>query len=241
MMAPKRSCVNFPSLATYLQRTKKGSLTSRKRPVTRSSLNLPPLVIYQELKGCDKQDEINQVFLKLSALHVNLKDPLKEILLQCSCEDQEKCYKLSYFEKFTMDELPREVYCTPKPEHMPLPKRSFSNKVAKEHKAFGVYRQDAPLATVVARWTPKSMSTQYDQQLVIEELGKFGDIESITPFGRQTVIVKFKEIRSACKAVSAFPANGPDKGMRCFWHHKFMSKYKRPKFQKDKTSATLAT
>ncbi|XP_062986085.1 testis expressed protein 56-like [Elgaria multicarinata webbii] len=239
-MPLKKSCVDFPPLATYLRRTKKGSLTSMKSPVTRSRLNLPPLFIYQELKCCDEQDEINQVFLKLSALYRNLQDPLKEMLFRCSCEDQEKCYKFSYFDKFPMNELPQEVYCTPQPDHMPLRKRFFSNKFANEHQAFGVYRKDAPLATVVARWTPNSMSTQYDQQSVIEELAKFGDIESVTPFGRQTVIVIFKEITSACKAVNAFPPNCPERGMQCFWHHKFMSKYKRQKFQTNETSATLA-
>lgn len=69
------------------------------------------------------------------------------------------------------------------------------------------------------------MSFQYDQQSTIQELANFGDIESLIPCGRQTVIVTFKEIRSACKAVSAFPPNGPNRQLQCFWHHKFMSQY----------------
>ncbi|XP_061466830.1 testis expressed protein 56-like [Rhineura floridana] len=223
------------------QMIKKRSLTSGNRCMTRSRLNLPPLVIYQELNSCDKEDDMYQVFQKLSALHDNLQDPLKELLLRCACEDQEKRYKISYFNIFMANkDLPQEASCSPQPDHMPLIKRFFSNKIAKEHKAFGVYRQDAPLATVIARWTPNSMSGHYDKQSVIQELAKFGDIESVTPFGRQTVIVIFKEICSACKAVSAFPPDCPERGMRCFWHHKFMSKYKRSKFQKTKSFVTLA-
>ncbi|KAH0617951.1 hypothetical protein JD844_016751 [Phrynosoma platyrhinos] len=228
---------NFPQLTTGQQLRKKGSFVSR----TRSSLNLPPLVMYQKLATYDKKDDINRVFLKLSALYSNLKDPLKEVLLQCECEDQEKSFKVSYFDMFARNELPQDVYSSPSPDHMPPGKRFFSNKAAKEHTALGVYRQDAPMATIVARWTPKSMSTQYDQKSVLQELAKFGEIESVAPFGRQTVIVVFKEVTSACKAMSAFPPNGPDRSMQCFWHHKFMSKYVTPKFRKTKNSATLVT
>ena len=83
------------------------------------------------------------------------------------------------------------------------------------------------------------MLTQYDKKSVVQELTKFGEIESVTPFGRQTVVVIFKEIRSACKAISAFPPDGPERSMQCFWYHKFMSKYQTSKFRKTRNSATL--
>lgn len=89
------------------------------------------------------------------------------------------------------------------------------------------------------RWTPNTMLTQYDEKSVIQELKKFGDIESVTPFGRQTVVVIFKEIRSACKVIRAFPPSGPERSMRCFWYHRFMSKYETARFRKTRNSATL--
>ncbi|XP_060538098.1 testis expressed protein 56-like isoform X2 [Pantherophis guttatus] len=201
MFFGKRSCLHFPRPATNQQTVKKGSLLSRIRPVTKSSLNLPSLVKSQKLKRCDKMDEINEVFLKLSMLYNNLPDPLRDILLQCACEDQQKCYKVSYFDNFSMNLIPKEAYCSPPPSHMPLSKRRVSNQIANQPRPLGVYRQDMPLATIIARWIPKTMSFQYDQQSTIQELANFGDIESLIPCGRQTVIVTFKEIRSACKAM----------------------------------------
>ncbi|XP_070603283.1 testis expressed protein 56-like [Erythrolamprus reginae] len=233
MFFGKRSCLHVPRPATSQQTAKKGSLVSRFRPVTKSSLNLPSLVKSQKLKRCDKLDEINEVFLKLSMLNNNLPDPLKDILVQCAYEDQKKGYKVSYFDNFSMNLIPKEAYCPPPPSHMPLRKRRVSNRIANQPKPLGTYRQDVPLATIIARWIPNSMSFQYDQQSTIQELVNFGDIESLTPCGRQSLIVTFKEIRSACKAVSAFPPNGPHRQLQCFWHHKCMSKYK---ILKDKES-----
>ncbi|XP_062833773.1 testis expressed protein 56-like [Anolis carolinensis] len=237
MMNRMRFFQNFPPLATHRSLGKKVNFVAQ----TRSGLNLPPLVIYQKLNTYDSQEDIDCAFLKLSDLYGNLKDPLKELLLQCAYEDDEKSFKVSYFDTYPVKKLPQDIYSSPPPHHMPLVKRFFSNKAAIEHKVQEVYRQDTPMATIVARWTPKSMSTQYDQKSVLRELAKFGEIESVTPFGRQTVVVTFREIRSACKAMRAFPPNGPERNMRCFWHHKFMSKYKAPKFRKTKNSATLLT
>lgn len=77
------------------------------------------------------------------------------------------------------------------------------------------------------RWTPYSVSIQRNQQSVVQELKKFGDIESVMPFGRQTVVIVFKEIRSACKAIRAFPPHGSSQNLQCAWHYKFMSRYKK--------------
>ncbi|XP_034284975.1 testis expressed protein 56-like isoform X1 [Pantherophis guttatus] len=217
MFFGKRSCLHFPRPATNQQTVKKGSLLSRIRPVTKSSLNLPSLVKSQKLKRCDKMDEINEVFLKLSMLYNNLPDPLRDILLQCACEDQQKCYKVSYFDNFSMNLIPKEAYCSPPPSHMPLSKRRVSNQIANQPRPLGVYRQDMPLATIIARWIPKTMSFQYDQQSTIQELANFGDIESLIPCGRQTVIVTFKEIRSACKAmVNSCPSTSQVKSRKKF-------------------------
>ncbi|KAJ6651295.1 hypothetical protein lerEdw1_021107 [Lerista edwardsae] len=233
----KRALLNLPPLPMSPQRRKERNLISMKAATTRSSLNLPALAYQTKLNSCDKAGDINEAFVKLSELHSKLPDFLKEILLRCACEDHRKEYVMSCFDTGTPAvELPQRVYSSPQPHHVPLMKRISSNKIANEHKSFGVYRRDAPLGTIVARWTPNSMSTQYDLQSVSQELAKFGEIDSMTAFGRQTVIVVFSDIRAACKAVSAFPPHGPDRGMRCFWHYLYASQYKIPTFRKKKNS-----
>ncbi|XP_077209218.1 testis expressed protein 56-like [Paroedura picta] len=212
-------------LSSWCQRTRKmGPVIT---PATRSSLNLPPLVTYQKLKRSDNDADINRVFLKISALHCKLHDPLKERLLWCACGDEGRHDETSFAMFAANRELPQEVYNSPKPDHVPLKHRTYSNKMADTYKGSGTYRRDAPMATVIARWTPNSISGQHDQQSTVQELAKFGDIESVTSFGRQTIVVVFKEIRSACKAIRAFPPRGPNQNLQCVWHHKFMSKYKR--------------
>ncbi|XP_053103111.1 uncharacterized protein LOC128323643 isoform X2 [Hemicordylus capensis] len=155
MMSLKRTCLNacmnLPPVVRYQQMRKKRSFRSRKAVMTRSNLNLPSLT-YQKIDSCDTENDINQMFTKLSALHCHLYDPLKEVLLWCACEDNEKDYKFSCFDPFTTKkQLPREVCCSPQPDHVPLTKRILSNKFANEQKSFDVYRQDAPLATIIAR------------------------------------------------------------------------------------------
>lgn len=61
-------------------------------------------------------------------------------------------YKVSYFDNFSMNLIPKEAYCSPPPRHMPLTKRRVSNQIANQPRPLGVYRQDMPLATIIARW-----------------------------------------------------------------------------------------
>ncbi|XP_050796321.1 uncharacterized protein C6orf201 homolog [Gopherus flavomarginatus] len=80
--------------------------------------------------------------------------------------------------------------------------------------------------TGTVRWTKRNILASFDYHSVIEELSRFGAIESVTPSGRQTAVVIFKDIISACKAMKAFPANNPGRRIQCVWHHKFMSEYR---------------
>lgn len=80
----KRALQNFPPLSKSPQRRKERNLIAMKAAKTRSDLNLPPLT-YQKLNSVS--DDINKTFFKLSALHSKLPDTMKDILLQCACED----------------------------------------------------------------------------------------------------------------------------------------------------------
>lgn len=54
-------------------------------------LKLPPLGKCQKVNSYNKEDDIYKMFIKLSRLHCKLKDPLKELLYQCVCEEEEEC------------------------------------------------------------------------------------------------------------------------------------------------------
>lgn len=64
------------------------------------------------------------------------------------------------------------------------------------------------------------------KQSVIDELSKFGSIDSVTAIGRSSALVVFQSITAACKALKAYPGGNPGKNIQCYWYNKFMSKYK---------------
>uniref|UniRef100_A0A8C8RMG5 RRM domain-containing protein n=1 Tax=Pelusios castaneus TaxID=367368 RepID=A0A8C8RMG5_9SAUR len=132
----------------------------------------------------------------------------------------------SFENLLTSKELHRELYLSPAPDHVQLWKRNISNRLAEEHRQFRWNIKDTPMSTIIVRWIKRNMLASYDYHSVIQELKRFGALESVTPFGRQTAVVTFKDITSACKAVNAFPANNPGRRIQCVWHHKFMSEYK---------------
>lgn len=69
----------------------------------------------------------------------------------------------------------------------------------------------------------------------MEELSRFGTVESVDFIGRQTAIVVFRDIISACKVVNAFPAK-PGERIQCVWHDKFMSEYRISDNRKKKST-----
>ncbi|KAG6925289.1 chromosome 6 orf 201, partial [Chelydra serpentina] len=152
-------------------------------------------------------------------------------------EEGECFHSVSFENILTGKGLHREVYLSPEPDHVPRWKRNISNRLAEKYKQFRLNLKDTPMSAVIVRWIKRNMLASYDYHSVIQELSRFGAIESVTPSGRQTAIVIFKDIISACKAMNAFPANNPSRRIQCVWHHKFMSEYKMSGHRKVKLTS----
>ncbi|KAL1785274.1 hypothetical protein HispidOSU_031398 [Sigmodon hispidus] len=76
----------------------------------------------------------------------------------------------------------------------------------------------------LARWANKNMQHSEDLKSVIQRLSTLGPIVSVTPCGRQSAVVVFKDTISACKAVSAFQKISAGVMFQCSWQHRFMSR-----------------
>ncbi|XP_044860015.1 uncharacterized protein C6orf201 homolog [Mauremys mutica] len=216
----------------------KGHLSSRRMSGERAFLKLPPLGKCQKVNSYNKEEDIYKLFIKLSRLHCKLQDPLKELLYQCASEEEGECFHSFSFENLlTGKGLHRELYFSPEPDHVPLWKRNISNRLAEKYRQFRFNLKDTPMSAVTVRWTKRNILASYDYHSVIQELSRFGAIESVTPSGRQTAVVIFKDIISACKAMNAFPANNPGRRIQCVWHHKFMSEYRMSGHRKIKLTS----
>ncbi|VTJ89673.1 Hypothetical predicted protein, partial [Marmota monax] len=73
-------------------------------------------------------------------------------------------------------------------------------------------------------WLKKDMQPTEDLKSVIQRMSMFGPIQSVTACGRQSAVVVFKNVTSACKAVNAFQSRIPGTMFHCSWQHRFMSK-----------------
>lgn len=76
----------------------------------------------------------------------------------------------------------------------------------------------------LARWLKRNRQPAEDLHSVIQKLSVFGPIRSVSLCGRQSAIVVFENMTSACNAVSAFQSRTPDTTVHCSWQHQFMSK-----------------
>ncbi|KYO35499.1 hypothetical protein Y1Q_0008063 [Alligator mississippiensis] len=164
------------------------------------------------------------------------------VFIRCKCNREKvtehtlKGYLASTSEKLsTKKDLPQEVYLSLQPDHVPLWKRNISNKLAVEYRKLRVNRKGTPISTVVVRWIRRNKLASYNHQSVMEELSRFGTVESVDFIGRQTAIVVFRDIISACKVVNAFPAK-PGERIQCVWHDKFMSEYRISDNRKKKST-----
>ncbi|KFO33753.1 hypothetical protein H920_04747 [Fukomys damarensis] len=73
-------------------------------------------------------------------------------------------------------------------------------------------------------WLKKNLHPTEDLKSVMDLLSAFGPIQSVTACGRQSAIVVFSDINSACKAVSAFHSKVPGSTLQCSWQQRFMAK-----------------
>lgn len=68
------------------------------------------------------------------------------------------------------------------------------------------------------------MQPTEDLASVTQRLSVFGPIESVTLCGRQSAVVVFKHMVSACNAVSEFQSRAPGSMFQCAWQQRFMSR-----------------
>nr|XP_054542573.1 testis expressed protein 56 isoform X2 [Pan troglodytes] len=124
-------------------------------------------------------------------------------------------------------QLPKEINLTPKPNRMPPWKRKIINNVTDRWKKCHLLKRNTkepPMSTIVVRWLKKNMQPTEDLKSVICRLSAFGPIQSVTVCGHQSAIVAFKDMTSACNAVSAFQSRTPGTMFQCSWQQQFMSK-----------------
>nr|XP_045246399.1 uncharacterized protein C6orf201 homolog [Macaca fascicularis] len=206
-------------------------------------------------KNYAQPEVLCHTFDTLSNLHKLLPNHLMETLYSYrSEEDKKKCEnpELSGLERIlARHELPKEINLTPKPNRMPLWKRKIINNVTDGWKKCHLLTRNTkepPMSTIVVRWLKKNMQPTEDLKSVICRLSAFGPIQSVTVCGRQSAIVAFKDMTSACNAVSAFQSRTPGTMFQCSWQQRFMSKDKtyskkctqktQPKECKKKTEKT---
>uniref|UniRef100_A0A8C9AJR5 RRM domain-containing protein n=1 Tax=Prolemur simus TaxID=1328070 RepID=A0A8C9AJR5_PROSS len=194
---------------------------------------LPPLDKCQKPKNYAHSEVLCHTFETLSNLHKLLPNHLMELLHSYkSEEDQKKCEnpELSGLERIlARHQFPKEISLTPKPSRVPSWRRKAVNNVSDGWKKCHLWKRntkDPPMSTIVVRWLKKNMQPTEDLKSVICRLSAFGPIQSVTVCGRQSAIVVFKDMTSACNAVSAFQSRIPGTMFQCSWQQRFMSKDK---------------
>lgn len=197
-------------------------------------LKFPPLAAGQ-LKSYAHPDVLCRTFETLSNLHVLLPSHLKERLCSYkSEEDKQKCEdpEFSGLEKILSKyRLPEEVHLTPKPSRMPSWKRKAINSLGDGWKKCHLWKKNTkepPMCTIVVRWLKKNMQPTEDLKSVVSRLAVFGPIQSVTACGRQSAIVVYEDMISACHAVNAFQSRAPGTMFQCSWKQRFLSKDVRP-------------
>ncbi|XP_033071987.1 uncharacterized protein C6orf201 homolog isoform X1 [Trachypithecus francoisi] len=174
------------------------------------------------------------------------------ILIQTASTLSRENPELSGLERIlARHQLPKEINLTPKPNRIPLWKRKMINNVTDGWKKCHLLTRNTkepPMSTIVVRWLQKNMQPTEDLKSVICRLSAFGPIQSVTVYGRQSAIVAFKDMTSACNAVSAFQSRTPGTMFQCSWQQRFMSKDKtyskkctqktQPKEHKQETEKT---
>ncbi|XP_074064738.1 testis expressed protein 56-like [Macrotis lagotis] len=197
----------------------------------RSSLKLPPLTTYHKRKTFHESEDIPAIFEKLAKLHRLLPDPLRDLLCSfISEEDVRENYEFPKLEKILkVKKLPNAIYKETAPNHVTLWRRKLSNTILEENRDLIFQKKQVKgilMSAVIVRWQKRNMRPQMNQESVTEELSIFGPIESVTTLGRRSALIIYENIISACRAVSAFPAEIEDARLQCFWYHKFMTKYR---------------
>ncbi|NP_001013907.1 testis expressed protein 56 [Rattus norvegicus] len=199
------------------------------------NVNIDSEQLFTEEKPKDyaQPEVLCHTFELLSNLHKLLPNRTVEVLHSYrSEEDKRKCEKpeFSGIEKIlARHQLPKEINLSPKPSHVPSWKRKIINNISGNWKKCRLWQKsiyEPPMGTIIVRWTKKNLQPSEDLKSVIQRLSALGPIISVTPCGRESAVVVFRDAASACKAVSAFQTMSADSMFHCSWQHRFMSKNK---------------
>ncbi|XP_074126903.1 testis expressed protein 56-like [Sminthopsis crassicaudata] len=194
----------------------------------RGSLKLPPLALYQKGERFHKTEDISSTFDKLYKLHWILPDPLRDLLCTfVSEEDVRENHEYPKVEKvLKVKKLPSEIYISKEPNPASR-KRTMSSIKYEGSRKFSFQEKRLKgilMSAIIVRWLRRSTKPPMSQESVAEEMLVFGPIESITTLGKQSALIIYENIISACRAVSAFSTDTSGRNIRCYWFHKFMSK-----------------
>ncbi|KAM8790793.1 testis expressed protein 56-like isoform 1-T1 [Rhynchonycteris naso] len=185
-------------------------------------------------KYYDHPEVLRHTFETLSNLHKLLPNRLMEVLYFYKSEQYKQKHSLIEDEIsetpgleriLARHQFPKEINLTPKPSHVPLWKRKAINNASHGWKKCHLNKniKDPPMSTVIVRWVKKNMQPTEDLQSIIQRLSMFGPIKSVNLCGRQTAIVVFENVTSACKVVNAFQSRTPGTMLHCSWQQGFMS------------------
>nr|XP_019607912.1 PREDICTED: uncharacterized protein C6orf201 homolog [Rhinolophus sinicus] len=181
-------------------------------------------------KNYDHPEVLRHTFETLSNLHKLLPNHQLEMLYSYKSEqDQNKCEnsELSGLERIlARHQFPKEINLTPKPSNMPLWKRKTINNENGWKKCHLLNKniKYSSMSTIVVRWLKKNMQPTEDLRSVIQKLSVFGPIKSVNLCGRQSAIVEFESMTSACNAMNAFQSRAPGTMFQCSWQQRLMSK-----------------
>ncbi|XP_020772592.2 testis expressed protein 56 [Odocoileus virginianus] len=194
-------------------------------------LKLPLLEKPKTLRNYSQPEVLRHTFETLSSLHKLLPNHLMELLHSCKSEEDKKKGENSEFSGLERilerHQFPREINLTPKPSSMPLWRRKQNNNASQGWKKCRLWHKNTkepPMSTIVVRWLKKNMRPTEDLASVTQRLLAFGPIESVTLCGRQSAVVVFKDMVSACNAVNAFQSRAPGSMFQCAWQQPFMSR-----------------
>ncbi|KAM4835655.1 testis expressed protein 56-like [Thomomys bottae] len=205
---------------------------SNNRPLLKS-----PLLNEEQGGNYTNPEVVIPIFEKLSKLHKLLPSRLVDTLQSYRTEeDKDDESDFTGLEKlFARQQLPNEISLSPKPSKMPSWKRKKISTVEgwKKCHLWKKNIKEPPMCTIIVRWLKKNMQPIEDLRSVAQKLSMFGPIQTITPCGRQSAILVYEDITSACKAVAAFHSRIPGTMFHCCWQQRFMTKDKS--FQIGKT------
>ncbi|XP_055964507.1 testis expressed protein 56-like [Sorex fumeus] len=185
----------------------------------------------KERKNHANPRELAHTFELLSRLHRLLPNQLLEQLHACrSAEDKRKCDdpEFSTLERILVrHDFPKAISLSPKPSYMsPWRRKALNNPnkmcVGKSSRLWRV-SEEPPMHTIIVRWL-STLGSQGSLPSAIQWLSMFGPIRSVRRYGRDSAVVVFEDLSSACRAMSAFQNHVPDRGLLCAWHRLFMNR-----------------